>query len=105
MRLSEQTSRRTRRRKDYRAQVQIVCGEELVGPPRWTRDLSAGGIGLDRVDVPTFSQVLVFLPLPDGSGETRTVIVEGELAWRRLGGTGIRFCEPPPAEVLAFLAS
>lgn len=103
--LREQSSRRVLRRKDYRAQVEIVCGDEVLEPARWTRDLSAGGLGLDRVNVPTFSSVVVFMPIPDGNGDTRTVILEGELAWRRLGSAGIRFNAPPPPEVLDFLAA
>lgn len=102
---SEQSSRRSLRRKDYRAQVQIVCGDEVLEPARWARNLSEGGLGLDRVNVPTFSQVVVFMPIPDDNGDTRTVILEGELAWRRIGSAGIRFSEPPPPEVLDFLAA
>jgi hypothetical protein len=102
--LTDMTSGRRRKlRLPFRTKVELAGRDGLLDEPCWSSDLSEGGVGLKASKLPVFTPVKVFLQIPDTSGGDRTVMLEGEIAWRRVGRTGVRFRDPVPERLRTFI--
>ena len=95
-------TRRQTTRVALRGPVDLVCGSELVRGE--ARDVSEAGLGLYRLNAPLLAPVKVFLSVPQPCGGFETVMLSGEVTVRRLGRTGVRFVEPPPATLREYVA-
>jgi hypothetical protein len=98
----EKRERRNYPRAPLRIHVDVLHGKNaIVGHP--TIDVSEGGIRLGFVGVPTEGKLKLLLPLPFGPSETRRhCMIDGQVAWRTLKSTGVRFIDPPE-EMLSHL--
>ena len=74
----------------------VAFAGELLSPR--THNLSSGGICFGQLNVPICSAVKVFIELPG-----QTVMLDGEVAWRKLSGTGVCFTQPPPPALAEYL--
>jgi len=70
-----------------------------VDETRESRDISEGGLRLERVAAPLDALVWLMLTLPRASGRPQGHFVAGRVVWKRLNATGIQFIDPPPATV------
>jgi hypothetical protein len=97
--MEAQTGRRIETRLPFDAgRIDLLYDGELLSTTT-TRNLSWGGVCFGRLNIPVCSPVKVFIELPAGE----TVMLDGEVAWRRLGGTGVCFTQEPPPALASYL--
>lgn len=90
------SERREHQRAPYLEEVEIIHKHHST--PVSSFDISAGGIGVRFLGVPTASTVKLVMPIPHGK-DREPVVLTGEVAWRKVGSAGIRFVNAPPEAI------
>ena len=102
--MHQDAGRRSQPRLGFRGDIELFSDGQRHAPGRGCpSDISEGGLGLSRLNLPLFTPLKVFISLPESCGQPRTVMLDAEVAWRRLSRSGVRFTEPPPPALRRYL--
>jgi hypothetical protein len=97
--MSPAPDRRTHPRVILKTEVDCICEDKHLRGRR-AYDISEGGMRLELVELPVRTPVKVVLPIPQPHGDKSLVcLLDGQVAWRRLNATGVRFSNKEGAAI------
>ena len=97
--------RRCQPRLGFKGDIELFSDGKSYTPDRdGSSNISEGGLGIPRLNLPLFTRLKVFIGLPGQCGKKQTLMLDAEVAWRKLSKTGVRFTTPTPPALRQYLA-